>query len=64
MIRKVIERGVSEEKIALALTAHAVATLAGVPMDGADWHACSISRSFSPKRVPPQQTPAITQDFD
>ena len=37
---------------------------AGVPRVGADRHACLVYRSFTPKRVLPQQTPVITQDFD
>jgi len=46
------------------VTAHAVATIAGVPRVGADRRACLISRLFSPKRILPQQTHVITQDFD
>jgi hypothetical protein len=46
------------------VTARVVTIFAGVPGVGADRHACLVSRSFSPKRVLPQQTPVITQDFD
>jgi hypothetical protein len=46
------------------VTAHAVAIFAGVPIIANPRHACIISRSFSPKRILPQQTHVIAQDFD
>jgi hypothetical protein len=46
------------------VTAHVVTIFAGVPRNGAAWHACLTSSLFSPIQDLHQQTPKITQYFD